>query len=80
MCSGGARGPGGSIRVALQPASVAEGTRIFDALAEGGQVVMPFAETFWAAGFGHLIDRWGTNWMVNVERDAADGTASAASA
>jgi PhnB protein len=76
MCSGGGQGPGGGTHVALHPASVAEGSRIFDALAEGGQVVMPFTETFWAAGFGHVIDRWGTNWMVNVERDAAASSAA----
>ena len=76
MCSGGAEGSGGSIQVALHPASFAEGSRIFDALAEGGQVIMPFAETFWAAGFGHVIDRWGTNWMVNVEREPAASSAA----
>ena len=47
--------------------SVAEGKRIFDALAAGGQVTMPFAKTFWAEGFGMLVDRYGTPWMVNVE-------------
>jgi PhnB protein len=47
--------------------SVAEGKRVFDALAAGGQVTMPFAKTFWAEGFGMLVDRYGTPWMVNVE-------------
>ena len=37
------------------------------ALAAGGQVTMPFAKTFWAEGFGMLVDRYGTPWMVNVE-------------
>ena len=32
----------------------------FDALAEGGTVKMPLQETFWAKGFGMLIDRFGT--------------------
>jgi len=47
--------------------TVADGKRIFDALAAGGQVTMPFAKTFWAEGFGMLVDRYGTSWMVNVE-------------
>ena len=47
--------------------TIAEGKRIFDALAAGGQVTMPFAKTFWAEGFGMLVDRYGTPWMVNVE-------------
>ena len=37
-----------------------------DALADGGKVGMPFQETFWAKGFGMLVDRYGTPWMVNV--------------
>ncbi|WP_206370436.1 VOC family protein [Solimonas marina] len=37
---------------------------IFDALAVGGDVRMPFGPTFWAAGFGMLTDRYGTPWMV----------------
>ena len=33
--------------------------------AEGGQVKMPIAETFWAQRFGMLVDRFGTSWMVS---------------
>ena len=40
--------------------------RVFDALAVGGQVTMPFAATFWSPGFGMVTDRFGTPWMVNV--------------
>ena len=39
---------------------------LFDALAQGGQTVMPFAATFWSPGFGMTKDRFGTPWMVNV--------------
>ena len=46
--------------------SMAEGQRVFDALAAGGQVTMPFAATFWSPGFGMVTDRFGTPWMVNV--------------
>jgi PhnB protein len=42
-----------------------EAKRVFAALAEGGQVNMPFEKTFWAEGFGMLIDRYGTPWMIN---------------
>jgi PhnB protein len=43
----------------------AEAERVFHALAEGGQVQMPMAETFWAHRFGMLADRYGNVWMVN---------------
>ena len=45
--------------------TVAEAKRIFDTLAEGGRIAMPFDKTFWAEGFGMLVDRFGTPWMVN---------------
>jgi PhnB protein len=51
--------------VALQIKDPVEGKRVFDALAENGTIVMPFAQTFWAAGFGMLVDRFGIPWMVN---------------
>jgi PhnB protein len=28
---------------------------------------MPYAPTFWAAGFGMLVDKFGVPWMVNCE-------------
>jgi len=45
-----------------------EAKRVFDALAEGGKVTMPLDKTFWAEAFGMLVDRFGTPWMVNVEK------------
>ena len=53
--------------VTLQIKDPAEGKRVFDALSEGGNVIMPFAETFWAKGFGMAVDKFGTPWMVNCE-------------
>jgi PhnB protein len=38
--------------------------RVFEALSPGAQVRMPFAPTFWAEGFGMLVDRFGIPWMV----------------
>ncbi|HEY1737621.1 MAG TPA: VOC family protein [Acidimicrobiia bacterium] len=46
---------------------VAEATRVFDALADGGTVQMPLGETFFAPAFGMCIDRYGTPWQVMVE-------------
>jgi PhnB protein len=45
--------------------TVAEAKRVFEALAQGGNITMPFDKTFWAEGFGMLVDRFGTHWMVN---------------
>jgi len=51
--------------LAIAYPTVAEAKRMFAALAEGGKVTMPFDRTFWAEGFGMLVDRFGTHWMVN---------------
>jgi PhnB protein len=51
--------------VALGVDEVEEAERIFNELAQGGTVVMPMQETFWAKRFGMLTDRFGVPWMVN---------------
>lgn len=43
-----------------------EGRRLFDALAEGGEVTMSFEKQFWGDTFGMLTDRFGVKWMVNA--------------
>jgi PhnB protein len=55
----------------------AEAERVFNTLATGGTVTMPFQETFWARGFGMCTDRFGTPWMVNCAKPE-DGLAAAA--
>ena len=50
--------------IALHSRSVAEATRIFDGLAEGGQVLAPLTRMPWAARFGQLVDRFGVPWLV----------------
>ncbi|NGN44377.1 VOC family protein [Mesorhizobium sp. CGMCC 1.15528] len=57
--------------ISLQFTDKAEAKRVFDALAEKGEVKQPFEKTFWAEGFGMLIDQFGTPWMVNCEAPAA---------
>jgi PhnB protein len=39
--------------------------RIFHALAENGRLEMAIQETFWAARFGLVVDRFGIPWMIN---------------
>ena len=57
---------GGRITMSLGGDDVDEGKRIFDALAEGGAVTMPYQKTFWGANFGMLTDKYGIDWMVNA--------------
>jgi PhnB protein len=54
--------------MSLAAADEAEAERLFAALAEGGQVTMPLAQTFFSPRFGMLADRFGVQWMVLVRR------------
>jgi PhnB protein len=58
------------ISVSLGIDNVADAERIFGALAENGKVRMPLQQTFWAARFGMVTDRFGIPWMINCEADA----------
>jgi PhnB protein len=49
----------------------AEAERIYTELVAGGKVQMPLQQTFWAAKFGMLVDRFGIAWMINCEQPAA---------
>ena len=53
--------------VSIGVKDVAEGERVFNELSEGGNVIMPWQQTFWSPGFGMFTDRFGTPWMVNTE-------------
>jgi PhnB protein len=53
--------------VSIQINEPARAEDIFRALADGGTVIMPFQQTFWAARFGMLVDKFGTPWMVNCD-------------
>ncbi|HEY1844701.1 MAG TPA: VOC family metalloprotein YjdN [Buttiauxella sp.] len=66
MCAENTKHVGYSL--SLSSKDLAEGQRWFDNLAAGGDVTMPWGETFWAKGFGMLTDKFGIPWMVNVEK------------
>jgi PhnB protein len=44
----------------------AEAERLFARLADGGQVQMPLAKTFFSSRFGMVADRFGVPWMIVV--------------
>ena len=58
---------GDNMHINLEPETREEGKRIFDALGEGGNVTMPIQDMFWGAYFGSLTDKFGINWMINVQ-------------
>lgn len=53
-----------NITLSLDAGNVAEGQRVFDALAVGGTVTMPFSDAFWGGKFGTLTDKYDIDWFV----------------
>jgi PhnB protein len=65
QCAGKASFQGFSL--ALNAPDEPAAKRLFDALADGGQVQMPLAKTFFSPAFGMVADRFGVSWMVVVQ-------------
>ncbi len=59
-------GPKTGVAVAYTAPDVDSARRIFEALSTDGEVQMPFEATFWSAGFGACLDRFGVSWMVDT--------------
>lgn len=57
-----------SAYLTLRMDSNPEAERVFAALSDGGRVLMPIEETFFAFRFGQVQDRFGVNWMILHER------------
>ena len=52
--------------LSLTASNDAQVERLFAALADGGQVQMPLAKTFFSSRFGMVADRFGVSWMIIV--------------
>ncbi|HVI46977.1 MAG TPA: VOC family protein [Chitinophaga sp.] len=60
--------PSTSVSLALNVNNVEEAEKAFAKLSEGGQVTMPLSETFWATRYGQVTDKYGFQWLVNLEK------------
>ena len=56
---------GNNISISINASTKEEADRVFNSLADGGQVTMPMGETFWGDYFGMCTDRFGINWMMS---------------
>lgn len=69
----GTGGPKVGMSVAFSAPDETEAKRVFEALADGGEVTMPFEATFWSKGFGTCTDRFGVPWMVDTAGEPPAG-------
>jgi len=63
---------GNNISLALGAKDVSQAETLFEKMSDGANVVMPLQETFWALRFGMLTDKFGINWMFNVDKPESD--------
>ncbi|CAG9176894.1 hypothetical protein LMG23992_03363 [Cupriavidus laharis] len=61
-CSGKPNFEGVALSITYEDASALE--KAFNGLTDGGQVVMPLTQTFFAEKFGMVTDRFGVMWML----------------
>ncbi len=66
---------GNNVEIYIAADSVDEGQRLFDALAAGGTVTMPYEQTSWAERFGACIDPFGVHWTIDYTGEAGAGAA-----
>lgn len=52
--------------VTVQADTAQDAERIFTALAEGGEIAIPFGKQPWSEGFGTTTDRWGVSWVIDT--------------
>lgn len=70
MCSDGMAGGGPEFKgfsLSITAKDERDADRLFNALAEAGQVQMPLGKTFFSPRFGMVADRFGVGWMVIVQ-------------
>jgi PhnB protein len=56
----------GAFEISVTVDEVDEVKRLFDALSDGGKVMMPPTPTFWTPMFSMLTDKFGVGWMLSV--------------
>ena len=58
---------GNNFSISINTDTIEEADRLFGELSDGGKVTMPMDKTFWGAYFGMFTDKFGINWMINVD-------------
>ncbi|MCX6396955.1 MAG: VOC family protein [Propionibacteriales bacterium] len=64
----------GNITISLSGDDVADLQGWFAGLSEGGSVNMPLEKQMWGDHYGHLTDKFGIDWLVNISGDAVEAS------
>jgi PhnB protein len=57
---------GDNVAIALSGTDQALLSKAFDMLSDGGTVKQPLKTESWGDSFGYFVDKFGINWMVNI--------------
>jgi PhnB protein len=57
---------GNNTTINLEPDSLEETQRLYDALSAGSTDGVPLQQMFWGAWWGTCLDRYGIRWMFNA--------------
>jgi PhnB protein len=68
-CGQGAHPKFDGFSLSIGASDEATATKMFNALAKGGQVRMPLGKTFFSPCFGMVADKFGVGWMVIVAQN-----------
>jgi PhnB protein len=60
---------GNSISLCLNCSSQEEINLFFENLSKDGKITHPLHQSFWGSTFGHLVDKYGINWMLNYSKN-----------
>jgi PhnB protein len=60
---------GTNVSLALDFSDEQSITQTFEAMQEGGEIIMPLQNTFWGAKFGMVTDKFGISWMFNYDQE-----------
>lgn len=63
--------PGNTFSVSLSGENEAELTGYYNKLSAGGMVTMPLKKAMWGDAFGMWTDKFGVNWLVNINAPKA---------
>ncbi len=68
-CGQGAKPKFDGFSLSISAPDEATAKKLFNALADGGQIRMPLNKTFFSPCFGMVADKFGVGWMVIVQQE-----------
>lgn len=58
---------GNNVTIAIHMSDAATAKAVYEALLEGGTVVMPLQETFWSPAYGQVTDKFGILFQISTD-------------